>query len=138
MSSFAFLEPEAIFQLSRDFDFEGYIDVERELWAFFPETAGKSVNYCQVGLSARLYAEVQDDRKPLQSDETYFLMPCEDQTLRPVRMKTERILTLDEFRMSHMTSMRMMQQLRGIGPLIEEVHRQVLGPEIVAEISQQF
>ena len=138
MSSFAFLEPEAVFQLSRDFDFEGYIDVERELWAFFPETAGKRVNYCQVGLSARLYAEMPDDRKPLRPDETYFLMPCEDQTLRPVRMKSERILTLDEFRMSHLTSMRMMHKLRGIGPLMDEVHRQVVGPEIVAEIAQQF
>ena len=138
MSSFAFLEPEAVFQLSRDFDFEGYIDVERELWAFFPETAGKRVNYCQVGLSARLFAEVEDNRQPLQLNETYFLMPCEDQTLRPVRMKSDRILTLDEFRMSHLTSIRMLHKLRGIGKLIDEVHRQVLGPELVAEIAQQL
>jgi hypothetical protein len=138
VSSFAFLDPEVTYKLSQDFDFQGYIDVERELWAFFPETAGKRVNYCQLGLSARLYAEIPDERNPLQADETYFLMPCEDRTLRPVRMKSERILTLDEFRMSHLTSMRMSHKLFGLGRLMDEVNREVLGPEIVAEISQQF
>jgi hypothetical protein len=40
--------------------------------------------------------------------------------------------------MSHLTSMRMSHKLFGLGQLMDEVNRQVLGPEIVAEISQQF
>lgn len=133
MSSFNFLDPQSSFPLPETFDFEGYIDTERELWAFFPETAGKRVNFCQLGLTAQLYAETPDSGEPVQNDETYFLMPCEDFTLRPVRMRSARILTLEEFRMTHLTSVRMMDKLSGTGRLMDEVHRQVLGPAILAE-----
>lgn len=134
MSPFTFLDPEASFPLPDSFDFEGYIDTERELWAFFPETVGKRVNFCQMGLTAQLYAEVPETRAALAKDETYFLMPCgADWTMRPVRMQSSRILTLEEFRMTHLTSIRMMQKLAGTGSLMDEVHRQVLGPEILAE-----
>jgi hypothetical protein len=34
--------------------------------------------------------------------------------------------------------MRMSHKLFGLGQLMDEVNREVLGPEIVAEISQQF
>jgi len=133
VSSFTFLDPEISFPLPDSFDFEGYIDTERELWAFFPETVGKRVNFCQLGLTARLYAEVPETRMPVQNDETYFLMPCEDAKMRPIRMQSARILTLDEFRMARLTSLRMMSKLSGTGRLMNEVHRQVLGPEILAE-----
>ena len=136
MSSFTFLDPGISFPLPQQFDYEGYIDTEQELWAFFPETCGKRVNFCQLGLTARLYAEVPETGEPLAADETYFLMPCSDGKLRPVRMRGERNLTLDEFRMSHMTSLRMMNKLSGTGRLMEEVHRQVLGAEILADSSQ--
>ena len=136
MSPFIFLDPLISFRLPQAFDFEGYIDTERELWAFFPETTGKRANFCQLGLTARLYVEVPDHHEPLNTDETYFLMPCEDGMLRPIRMRSERILTLEEFRMTHLTSIRMMSKLSGTGKVLDEVHRQVLGPEIIAESSQ--
>src|SRR5271165_6702264 len=60
VSSFTFLDPEVSYPLPDSFDFEEYIDTERELWAFFPETVGKRVNFCQLGLTARLYAEVPE------------------------------------------------------------------------------
>jgi hypothetical protein len=53
-------------------------------------------------------------------------------------MNSERIPTLEEFRMSHLTSMRMSHKLFGLGQLMDEVSRQVPGPEIVAGISRQF
>jgi hypothetical protein len=133
VSSFTFLDPEISWPLPHSFDFEGYIDTERELWAFFPETSGRRVNFCQLGLTARLFAEVPETRGPLHDDETYFLMPCDDGAMRPVRMRTERALTLEEFRMTHLTALRMMNKLSSTGKLMDEVHRQVLGPEIVAD-----
>ncbi len=137
MSSFTFLDPAASFPLPRAFDFNAYIDTERELWAFFPETAGQRGNFCQLGLSARLYTEVPESEAPLGCDETYFLMPCEDWTIRPVRMRGERNLTLEEFRVSHMTSLRMMETLSGTGGLLAEVHLQVLGQELLDESSRR-
>lgn len=133
MSTVTFLNPAVSFPLPEVFDFEAYIEIERELWAFFPETTGKRVNFCQLGLTAQVYAEVPDAGETLRNDETYFLMPCEDMTMRPVRMRSARHLTLEEFRMSHLTSIRMMDKLSGTGRLMDEVHRQVLGPEILAE-----
>jgi hypothetical protein len=138
VSSYMFLDPAVSFNLPHSFDFEGYIDAERELWAFFPETYGKRVNFCQLGLSARVYVEVPASDEAIGQDETYFLMPCEDGTLRPVRMRSERTLTLDEFRMSHLTAIRMGNKLLGTGKVLEEVHRQVLGAEIVGEISREY
>ena len=35
----------------------------------------------------------------LSDDETFFLMPCQDRVLRPLRMRAMRRLTLEEFRM---------------------------------------
>jgi hypothetical protein len=119
--------------LPKSFDFDGYIGVEQELWAFFPETIGKRVNFCQLGLTARLFAEAVETREPLTENETYFLMPCEDGTMRPVRMRSERALTLEEYRMTHLTARRIMDRLSGTGRLMDEVHRHVLGPEIIAQ-----
>jgi hypothetical protein len=128
-----FLDPASSFPLPKKFDFDGYIDAERELWAFFPEAAGKRVNFCQLGLTARLYVEVPENSRGLDSDETYFLMPCADGMMRPLRMRSTRALTLEEFRMTHLTSIRIGEKLSATGRLMDEVHLQILGPEIVAE-----
>ena len=133
MSSPLFLDPKSFFPLPARFDFDGYINAERELWAFFPETTGKRVNYCQLGLTARLFVEVREDRAALAADETYFLMPCADGTMRPLRMRSARALTLEEFRMTHLTSIRIMEKLSATGGLMDAVHLQILGPEILAE-----
>ena len=133
MPSYSFLDPHAFFALPKSFDFQGYIDTEREFWALFPETTGKRVNFCQLGLTAKLYTEVPDDGAALGSDETYFLMPCPDRTLRPIRMRGERPLTLQEFRMTHFTAMKLMDKLSATGHILDQVHLHVLGPELLAE-----
>jgi hypothetical protein len=129
VSQFAFLDPASSFSLPRTFNFADYIETEREMWALFPETQGKRVNFCQLGLTAQIYVE-SDAQSELASDETYFLMPCADRTLRPIRMKAVRRLTLDEFRMSHITAIRLAEKLDSTRKVMEAVHLQILGPEI--------
>ncbi|HTX39372.1 MAG TPA: hypothetical protein VME43_30350 [Bryobacteraceae bacterium] len=130
MSQFSFLDPASSFALPGNFNFEDYIDTEREMWALFPETQGKRVNFCQLGLTAQIFIE-SAERNELASDETYFLMPCPDRTLRPIRMKAVRRLTLDEFRLSHITAIRLAEKLDGTRKVMEAVHLQILGPEIL-------
>ena len=133
MSVYAFLDPRARYKLPDGFDYSAYIETEQELWALFPETEGKRVNFCQLGLTASLYVEVPDDGGDLGSGETYFLMPWPDRTMRPLRMKQIRRLTLGEYRMSHLTALRMSEKLDGTGEIMDDVHLQILGPEIISE-----
>ena len=100
------------------------------MWALFPETEGKRVNFCQLGLTAKIFIESELSGE-LHEDETYFLMPCCDRTLRPIRMRQVRRLTLDEFRMSHITAIRLADKLSGTTRVLEEIHMQILGPEIL-------
>ncbi len=130
MSPVSFLDPETAFPLPKSFNFRDYIETEQELWALFPETDGKRVNFCQMGLTARIFIE-SHEAGILAEDETYFLMPCPDGTLRPVRMKQIRRLTLEEFRMSHLTAIRLAEKLSGTGKVMEEIHLRILGPEIL-------
>lgn len=130
MSTYSFLDPGASFALPKSFDFDDYIETEREMWAFFPETEGKRVNFCQIGLTAQIFVESQSLGE-LERDETYFLMPCPDCSLRPVRMRAVRRLTLDEFRMTHITALRLAEKLSGTSRVMDEIHMQILGPEIL-------
>jgi len=124
------LEPETSYPLPSSFNYSEYIDTERELWALFPETDGKRVNFCQMGLTAQIFVE-SEEAGELGADDTYFLMPCADRSLRPVRMKAVRHLTLEEFRMSHITAMRLADKLAGTGKVMEAIHMQIMGPEIL-------
>ena len=108
MSAFAFLDPASSYPLPHTFNYDEYIETERELWAIFPETDGKRVNFVQIGLTAQVYAEILDDGSELQSHETYILMPCPDRTMRPIRMEACRRLTLSEYRMGHLTAVKLM------------------------------
>src|SRR5438270_5913818 len=99
MSQYTFLDPSASFSLPKSFDWDEYIETERELWALFPETDGRRVNFVQIGLTAQIFAEVRDDGSELRPDETYILMPCESRAMRPIRMEACRRLTLTEYRM---------------------------------------
>lgn len=130
MSRFSFLDPASSFPLPGSFNFRDYIDTEREMWALFPETDGKRVNFCQLGLTAQIFIE-SAERDELAQDETYFLMPCSDRTLRPIRMRALRRLTLDEFRLSHITAIRLAEKLDCTRKVMEAVHLQILGPEIL-------
>ncbi len=133
MSAYSFLDPRCTYPLPEGFDYAGYIDTEQELWALFPETQGKRANFCQVGLTASLYVEAAEDWSELKPGETYFLMPFPDRTMRPLRMQAVRKLTLSEYRMSHLTALRLSEQLEGAGEIMDEVHLRILGPEIINE-----
>jgi hypothetical protein len=127
---YSFLDPQAAYPLPRQFSFADYILTEQEMWALFPETEGKRVNFCQMGLTAHIFIE-SEASGDLQRDETYFLMPCEDRHLRPIRMRSLRRITRDEFRMSHLTAVKMAELLSGTGRLMDEVHHQILGPGLL-------
>lgn len=133
MSAYSFLDPRCYYQLPESFDYSDYIETEQELWALFPETEGKRVNFCQLGLTASLYVEAAEDGSELRTGETYFLMPFPDRTMRPLRMHILRKLTLAEYRLSHLTAIRMSEQLDGTGDIMEEGHLHILGPEIINE-----
>ena len=133
MSAYAFLDPRCKYPLPASFDYSSYIETEQELWALFPETQGQRVNFCQLGLTANLYVEAPEDGSGMKPDETYFLMPFADRMMRPLRMKVVRKLTLGEYRMSHLTALRLSEQLDGTSEIMDEVHLKILGPEIIAE-----
>lgn len=132
MSRFSFLEPAAEYPLPGTFSYANYIETEQEMWALFPETQGKRVNFCQMGLTAMIFTESRAAGE-LAPDETYFLMPCSDARLRPIRMKALRRLTRDEFRLSSITAARLSEQLSGTSKVLEEIHLEILGPEVMNE-----
>lgn len=133
MSEYTFIEPNAAFPLPASFNFADYIETERELWALFPETDGRRVNFVQVGLTAQIYAEVPESNAELAIDETYILMPCADYTMRPIRMKACRRLTLSEYRMGHLTAIKLVGKVNEAGEVMREIGCQILGEEVLHE-----
>src|SRR6476620_8325406 len=111
VSEYTFIEPNAAFPLPPTFNFDEYIETERELWALFPETDGRRVNFVQIGLTAQIFAEVPETGNELGPDETYILMPCSDGYLRPIRMEACRRLTLTEYRMGHLTAVKLLGKM---------------------------
>lgn len=94
----------------------------------FPETDGQRVNFCQTGLTAQLCVEAPEDDSELTAGETYFLMPCSDGVMRPHRR-----LSLSEYRMSHLTALKVAGNLHGAAEIMDRVHLQILGPEVADE-----
>jgi hypothetical protein len=133
VSQYSFIEPNAAFPLPATFNFDEYIETERELWALFPETDGRRVNFVQVGLTAMIYAEVPDGGSELALDETYILMPCGDFTMRPIRMRACRRLTLSEYRMGHLTAIKLVGKVNDAGEVMREIGCQILGEEVLHE-----
>src|SRR4051812_38835492 len=133
VSDYTFIEPNAAFPLPATFNFDEYIETERELWALFPETDGRRVNFVQIGLSAMIYAEVPETNQELAADETYILMPCNDYTMRPVRMRANRRLTLSEYRMGHLTAIKLVGKVNEAGEVMREIGCQILGDEVLQE-----
>ncbi|MEP6539267.1 MAG: hypothetical protein ABJF23_28280 [Bryobacteraceae bacterium] len=138
MSQYSFVEPGSVFALPDSFNFDDYIETERELWALFPETDGKRVNFVQIGLTAQIYAQTADDLSELRADETYILMPCEDNTMRPIRMRACRRLTLSEYRMGHMTAVKLIGRVSEAGEVMREVGCQILGDEVLDEAQSRI
>jgi hypothetical protein len=133
LSDYVFLERNAAFPLPKSFNFREYIDTERELWALFPETDGRRVNFIQVGLTAHIYAEVREDGTELRADETYVLMPCDDYMMRPIRMQACRRLTLSEYRMGHLTAIKLVGKVNEAGEVMRSIGSQILGDEVLDE-----
>jgi hypothetical protein len=138
LSQYSFVDPAASFPLPSSFNFDEYIETERELWALFPEVDGKRVNFVQIGLTAQIYAQTPDDRSELKADETYILMPCEDNTMRPIRMRACRRLTLGEYRMGHMTAIKLIGKVSEAGEVMREVGCQILGDEVLEEAQSRI
>lgn len=137
MPQFTLIDPAASYPLPSSFDFEGYIEIERELWALFPATEGKRVNFVQFGLSAILCSESVNQAE-LRKDETYMLMPCEDRTLQPVRMEARQRLTLSEYRMAHLTAVKLMGKMRAATEIMIHVGNEMLGDEVLAEVQARL
>lgn len=138
MSQYAFISPDSAFPLPASFNYNEYIDTERELWALFPETDGRRVNFMQVGLTAHIYVESPDNGTELAADETYFLMPCPDRTMRPVRMRAARRLTLSEYRMGHLTAIKLMGKVSEAGRVMQQVGEEILGTEVMGEVQSRL
>lgn len=134
MSEYAFLDPASRFALPATFNWRDYIDTERELWALFPETDGRRVNFVQIGLTAQIFAEVDDDGSELTQDQTYILMPCADRTMRPIRMEACRRLTLTEYRMGHLTAVKLLGKITDAADIMREVGSRILGDEVLEEV----
>ena len=138
VSRYSFVNPSAFFRLPASFNFREYIETERELWALFPETDGRRVNFVQIGLTAQIYAEVEDEGNELGPDETYILMPCSDNTLRPIRMEACRRLTLSEYRMGHLTAIKLLGKMSAASDVMREIGSQILGSEILEEVEARL
>ena len=138
MSRFAFLDPGAVYPLPPTFNYEQYIETERELWALFPESDGKRVNFVQIGLTAQIYTGVPDDHSELAPDETYILMPCPDRTMRPIRMEASRRLTLSEYRMGHLTAIKLMGRISDAAETMRDIGCQILGSEVLGEVEARL
>ncbi len=134
MSVYSFVPPGSSYRLPPSFSFDEYIEIERELWALFPETDGKRVNFVQMGLTAQIFTETVDDGSELRANETYILMPCSDGCMRPVRMEACRRLTLSEYRMGHLTAVKLMGKVTEAGEIMREIGCQILGPEVLEEV----
>ena len=133
MSEYTFIEPNAAFPLPGTFNYDEYIETEQELWALFPETEGRRVNFVQIGLTAMIYAEVAETSAELALDETYILMPCSDYAMRPIRMQACRRLTLSEYRMGHLTAIKLVGKVNEAGEVMREIGCQILGEEVLSE-----
>jgi hypothetical protein len=138
VSQYAFLTPGSSYPLPRTFNYKDYIEAERELWALFPETDGKRVNFVQIGLTAQIFVEMPDDGSELDFDETYILMPCADLTMKPLRMRACRRLTLSEYRMGHLTAIKLVGKVSEASAVMREVGSQILGAEVLEEVETRM
>ena len=138
MSDYTFLDPSSRFALPLTFNWEEYIETERELWALFPETDGRRVNFVQIGLTAQIFAESKDDGSELRMNETYILMPYPDRSMRPIRMEACRRLTLSEYRMGHLTAVKLLGKMNEASEVMREVGARILGDEVLEEVEARL
>ena len=135
-NSISFVPPGERIPLPATFDYEGYLDLEQELNMLFPQVNGRRVNFVQLGLTAAIYAEEPDGGTPLEPDETYILMPDKDSLgvcMRPIRMRPVRRMTLTDYRMAHLTGIKLMGRLNEVSEAMHAVGLKILGDEVISE-----
>ena len=54
--------------------------------------------------------------------------------MRPIRMEAGRRLTLTEYRMAHLTAIRMLGKLNPAGTVMQKIGRAILGQELLDEV----
>lgn len=130
-----FIEPDRSFAIPKNFQYERYIEIEREVWALFPDVAlqGKRVTVAQFGMSGFILAEIMDDGSELKNDETYVLMPCADYFMRFFRMKMMRRISTNEFRMVNLTSIRVAEYMVPLRDTLIFVQHMILGQDVIDE-----
>jgi hypothetical protein len=60
-------------------------------------------------------------------------MPCADFAMRPIRMRACRRLTLSEYRMGHLTAIKLVGKVNEAGEVMREIGCQILGEEVLSE-----
>ena len=136
LNSISFVAPGERIPLPATFDYEGYLDSEQELNMLFPEVNGRRANFIQIGLTAAIYVEEPDHGNPLAADETYVLMPDRDSMglcMRPIRMRPIRRMTLGDYRMAHLTAIKLIGRMNEVGKAMNEVGLAILGEEVISE-----
>jgi hypothetical protein len=136
LNSISFVAPGERIPLPAAFDYDGYLDAEQELNMLFPEVNGQRANFIQVGLTAAVYAEAPDTGAPLGDHETYVLMPDRDLEgvcLRPIRMRPIKRLTVADYRMAHLTAIKLIGKLGGVGEAMHSIGLAILGDEVIRE-----
>src|SRR5215468_3054600 len=61
--NFVGFNPAISYSLPRSFNFSDYVETENEFWALFPETHGKRVNFCQLGLACADLCRMQRESR---------------------------------------------------------------------------
>lgn len=131
----SFIPINYFFPYPKGFKYSEYLDAMREFWMLFPEIDGRKVTTIIAGTSATIMAEVlHDDQSDLRLDEYYFFIPCEDGMVRLIRMEAIKKLSLDEYRLSVRSVMRVAQTMIPLYHLLEEMLKSVLGEELLEEM----
>jgi hypothetical protein len=65
-------------------------------------------------------------------------MPCPDHTMRPIRMRAVRRLTLSEYRMGHLTAVKLIGKVNEAGEIMREIGCQILGEEVLEEVQARL
>lgn len=138
MSKYSLIPPSTVFQLPNTFRMDEYMESERELWALFPESDGLRVNFVQIGLTAWLFVGVPDHSSELADGETYLLLPCPDYTMRSIRMRRCRRLTLSEYRMGQLTAIKLMGRMGEARQVMREIGDRIMGEEVLQEAKERL
>jgi hypothetical protein len=65
-------------------------------------------------------------------------MPCADYMMRPLRMRSRRRLTLSEFRMAHLTAVKLAGKLNPIAGVMQQIGCRILGDEVLFEVQERM